>query len=159
MTYRGDEAILKNHKIAFFCSQKCPAEVILKSFDWAIEQRNKGNCIITGAHSPVEKDVFHFLLKGKQPLILVLGRKMLKDLDPLLQTALDRNRLLIIASFFECQERLSKISSSKRNEFIANIADEIVVAHATQGGKLDLMLKSQNCKCVSFLKRNEESGN
>ena len=71
MTYFGNEEILKNHKIAFFCSQKCPAEVILKSFNWAIEQRNKGNCIIIGAHSQVEKDVFHSLLKGEQPFFVL----------------------------------------------------------------------------------------
>jgi len=149
MTYFGDEGILQNHKIAFFCSQKCPAEVILKSFDWAIEQRNKGNCIITGAHSPIEKDVFHFLLKGKQPLILVLGRKMWKGLDPLLQSAIDTNRLLIIDQMGEGHERISKSSSLKRNEIILKIADEIVVAHATEGGKLDRMLKTQNNKCTT----------
>jgi len=151
MTYLGDEGILKNHKIAFFCSQKCPAEVILKSFDWAIEQRNKGNCVITGAHSAVEKDVFHFLLKGKQPLILVLGRRMCKVSDPILQTAIDKNRLLIIAPLWECQARLSKSSSVKRNEFIVQIADELVVAYATHGGNLDIMLRTQIYKGISFL--------
>ncbi|MCK9196313.1 MAG: hypothetical protein M0P16_04950 [Syntrophales bacterium] len=31
------------HKTAFLCSSKCPAAVVLKAHDWAIEQREKGN--------------------------------------------------------------------------------------------------------------------
>jgi len=33
----GNKEILKLNKTAFLCSQKCPAEVVLKSYDWAKE--------------------------------------------------------------------------------------------------------------------------
>ncbi len=41
-------ALLNLHKVAFLCSRKCPAAVVLKSYDWAIEQRDKGVCVISG---------------------------------------------------------------------------------------------------------------
>jgi len=52
------------------CSRKVRADILIKSYDWAIEQRGKGNCIISGFHSQIEKDVFHYLLKGSQPIII-----------------------------------------------------------------------------------------
>jgi hypothetical protein len=41
--------------------------VVLKCYDWAIEEREAGNFVISGFHSQIEKDVLHYLLKGKQP--------------------------------------------------------------------------------------------
>jgi len=83
MNFIGNQEIIKQHKIAFFCSRKVPADVILKSYDWAIEQREKGKCIISGFHSQIEKDVFHYLVKGKQSIIMVLERYFKKRYPPL----------------------------------------------------------------------------
>jgi hypothetical protein len=71
----GNTELLKLHKIAFLCSRKVPASVVLKCYDWAIDQREKGNCIISGFHSQLEKDVLPYLLKGKQPIIIALARE------------------------------------------------------------------------------------
>ena len=65
----GNEELLQQSKIAFLCSRKVPANVVLKCYDWAIEQRDAGKCVISGFHSQLEKDVLHYLLKGKQPII------------------------------------------------------------------------------------------
>jgi len=152
MTYIGNEEILKNHKIAFFCSQRCPAEVILKSFDWAIEQRNKGNCIITCAHSPVEKDVFHFLLKGEQPLILVTGGVSYSRLDKAIRKAVEERRLLIINPCND-NRRLSKDSALRRNIFVSGIADEITVSFASPLGSISRLLdKLDPTKKITFFK-------
>jgi hypothetical protein len=50
----GDTDILKLPKTAFLCSRKVPASVVLKCYDWAIEQRAAGNCVISGFHSQIE---------------------------------------------------------------------------------------------------------
>ena len=70
----GNIELLKQPKTAFLCSRKVPVSAVLKYYDWAIEQREKGNCVVSGFHSQLEKDVFHYLLKGKQPIIIVLAR-------------------------------------------------------------------------------------
>jgi hypothetical protein len=74
MEYFGNTEILKHNKTGFPSSRKCPAEVVLKSCEWAKKQRAEGNCVVCGNHSQIEKDVFETLLKGKQPLVLVLPR-------------------------------------------------------------------------------------
>ena len=57
----GNIELLKLPKTAFLCSRNIPASAVLKCYDWAIEQRDKGNCVISGFHSKIEKDVFHYL--------------------------------------------------------------------------------------------------
>lgn len=151
MTYLGNQEILKIYKVAFFCSQKCPAEVILKSFDWAIEQRDKGVCVITAAHSPVERDVFYFLLKGKQPLILVRENVPIKTEDSKILDAVLQQRLLIINHFSSKRFRPSKRSSYLRNRFIIQSADEIVNGYSKPEGMIEKLLKQIDGKKITSL--------
>ena len=78
----GNKELLELNKIAFLCSRKVPTSVVLKCYDWAITQREKGNCVISGFHSQLEKDVLHYLLKGKQPIIIALARGLKEKLEP-----------------------------------------------------------------------------
>jgi len=80
MQYFGNKEILKEYKVGFLCSRKIPSDIILKTYDWAIAKRNAGECVVSGFHSKIEKDVLHYLLKGTQPVIMVLGRGMFKRL-------------------------------------------------------------------------------
>ncbi|MBS1941170.1 MAG: DNA-binding protein, partial [Bacteroidetes bacterium] len=74
----GNALIWDLSKTAFLCSRKVPAAVVLKCYDWAVAMREAGTCVMLGAHSPLEKDVLHYLLKGTQPVVLVLARGMKK---------------------------------------------------------------------------------
>jgi hypothetical protein len=44
----GNTELLTLPKTAFLSSRKIPASAVLKRYDWAIEQRENGNCIIIG---------------------------------------------------------------------------------------------------------------
>ena len=71
MEYLGNQEILRNYKIGFLCSRKVPVNIILKTYDWAIEQREKGVCIISGFHSKIEKAIKKAeQLKNKIPVYL-----------------------------------------------------------------------------------------
>ncbi len=74
--YLGNREIVDCYKTAFLCSRVCPSHIILKSLDWAREQKEAGNCIISGFHTTIERDVFDILIRGEQPIILVLARGM-----------------------------------------------------------------------------------
>ncbi len=95
MQYIGNKELLKLPKTAFLCSQKVPAEIVLKSYDWAKQQRTEGNCIVCGNQSQIEKDVIEILLRGTQPIIIIIARNMKKRWQPEIQQALQENRLLI----------------------------------------------------------------
>lgn len=137
MEYLGNKEILKNYKIGFLCSRKVPANIILKTYDWAIAQRDKGVCIISGFHSKIEKDVFHFLLKGAQPLILVLARGLKQIWEPEIKVALGHKRLLVISPFPSEVKRVTSSTSIIRNKKIIELADEIVIPYVSAGGQLE----------------------
>jgi len=137
----GNIKLLKIPNTAFLCSRKVPASVVLKCYDWAIEQRNKGKCIISGFHSQIEKDVFHYLLKGKQPIILVLARGLKRKMEPELLNASEQKRLLIITPFEKSITRVTRETARKRNQFMVNLADSITVGYVRESGQLEELLK------------------
>ncbi|MBI5632570.1 MAG: hypothetical protein HZA15_03735 [Nitrospirae bacterium] len=52
----GNLDLLALPKTALFCSTRCPGEAILRTYDQAARWRDAGRCIISGFHSPVEKE-------------------------------------------------------------------------------------------------------
>lgn len=136
MEFLGDENIFKFHKTAYLCSRKFPASAVVKSFDWAVEQCDKGNCIICGAHSKIEKDIFNILLSGTQPLILVLARGMKSNYSTEIKSAVENNRLLIVTPFPNNIKRITEKTSRERNLFMLDLADEIVIGYAYKQGSL-----------------------
>ncbi len=143
-TTTGNIELLKINKTAFLCSRKIPASVVLKCYDWAIAQREAGNCIISGFHSQLEKDVLHYLLKGKQPIIVAMARGLKQKLELELQQPMEEGRLLIITPFDESVKRVTEKTAAIRNQMMIELADEVVVGFASEGGNLRKMLKEQS---------------
>jgi len=137
----GNIDLLKQPKTAFLCSRKVPASLVLKCYDWAIEQREKGNCVISGFHSQLEKDVLHYLLKGKQPIIIALARGLKEKLEAELQKPLDEGRLLIITPFEKTVKRVTEQTAARRNKMMIDLADSITVGFASAGGQLEELLQ------------------
>ena len=137
----GNLELLKLPKTAFLCSRKVPASVVLKCYDWAIEEREAGNCVISGFHSQLEKDVFHYLLKGKQPIIIALARGIKKNLEPELIRPLEEGRLLIITPFDRSVKRVSSQNAQIRNRLMIDLADRIVIGYASLGGNLQKLVQ------------------
>lgn len=140
----GNKQLLSTHKIAFLCSRLYPAGVVLKAYDWAVEQREQGHCVISGFHSTLEKDVFDILLKGEQPLIWVLARGLPKRLPVSLKKSIDDGRLLVISPFPESIHRPTAKTCTERTKLIFEAADEIVIAYASRGGKIEKLFRQEN---------------
>lgn len=78
-----------------------------------MEQRVKGNCVIGGFHSQIEKDVLHYLLKGTQPIIVALAREVKDNLELEFIEPVKQNRLLIISPFDENVKRVTEQTALK----------------------------------------------
>jgi hypothetical protein len=137
---RGNKKILSLHKVAFLCSRRCPASIVTKSYDWAIEKRNAGVCVLSGNHSQIEKDVLHYLLKGSQPIVVALARGLKKRVEPEFAEALSNNRLLIITPFDSSVTRVTQETANKRNDFMAELAEEVFIAYAQPEGNLEKLV-------------------
>lgn len=146
----GSPALLNLPKTAFLCSRKVPAGIILKCYDWAIAQREAGNCVVGGFHSTIEKDVLHYLLSGKQPVIMALARSIGPQIIKDFAKHVESERLLIISPFDKRQTRADKRSAAIRNNLMIELADNLVVGHASPNGELSKVLNRCE-KAISFL--------
>lgn len=123
--------------LAIFSSAKCPASLILKAHDYAKEIRGGEMGVISGFHSPVEREVLEVLLNGKCPIVVVLGRRLKNARIPVKwKTEIEKGRLLVISPFKEYQKYVTKEMSMQRNDLAARIAGRVLIVHASEGGSL-----------------------
>ena len=151
MEYFGNKDLLRHTKTAFLCSRSIPASAVLKCYDWAIAQREAGNCIISGFHSQLEKDVFHYLLKGNQPIIIALARGLKEKIEPELIKPLEEGRILIISPFDKTVKRVTEQTAEIRNKMMIEIAVNITVGYASKGGKLETLLKTTEKEIIRLV--------
>jgi predicted Rossmann fold nucleotide-binding protein DprA/Smf involved in DNA uptake len=130
--------VLGRGKVAILCSKQCPANIILKTYDFARLVRGSGRAIVSGFHSPIEKDCLPILLRGRDPVIIVQGRRLsITRLPAEWQNALEAGRLLPISPFTDKQKRVTARLAEERNRFVAALADEVLIAYAHPGGKTE----------------------
>ena len=134
----GATEILEARKIGLFCSVRCPGDAILGAYDSARKLRDDGATVVSGFHSPVEKECLRILLRGKQPIILCLARAFGKIRLPAdWRRALESDRLLLLSTFEKRPPRPDQDSTAYRNECVAALSDEVLIIHATPGGEIE----------------------
>lgn len=134
----GNLDILKNRKTGFFCSSKCPGDLIIKTYDLAKKWRDDGVTVIGGFHSPIEQECLSILLRGKQAVIICPARGIENmRLKAEYKTPLAEGRLLFLSPFSGKEKRMTTDLAFARNRFVAAMADEIFVAHAAEDGKIE----------------------
>ncbi len=138
MNALGDLAILDKTKTAFFCSARCPGDAILSALDTARRWRDEGRCVISGFHSPVEKECLRTLLRGESPLIICPARSLHGMRIPRSwKKPLKDGRLLLLSFFSRSHRRLTSALAQRRNECVAALADGVHFFHTTPGGQLE----------------------
>ncbi|MFH1636016.1 MAG: DNA-processing protein DprA [Chloroflexota bacterium] len=144
ITLRGNTDLLlkpEREVLAFFCSANTPASVLLAVQDLAHQWRDRGLTVISGFHSPAEKEVMTVLLRGHQPLMWVLARSMLTRFRPDEREAIENGRLLVISPFSESINRITFEKAQYRNRVATALADEVLIAYATPGSKTESLAR------------------
>ena len=132
MEYLGNTELLSMPKTAFLASSTIPPDVVLRCYDWATGKHE--GCVVSGFSSKLEQDVLHFLLKAKTPVIMVLARRMYKEIPEELKVPLEQGRLLIIST--STAARQSRTTALARNRYICELADQIMMVGVTDGSSL-----------------------
>ena len=140
----GNTDIFAHHKTAFLCSRNYLAKAVLRIYDWAKEMRDGGECVISGFHSALERDVLEILLRGSQPLILAAARGLPKRYPADVKKAVDDGRLLVVSPFPDSVRRITAGTARKRNEFMLSVAERIVIGHMSRDGTL-----AETLSCVA----------
>ena len=137
LTTLGNLSLLALPKTALFCSAKAPGAAILRTYDAARCMRDDGIPVISGFHSPIEKECLRILLRGKQPIILCPARAIEAMRIPTeCRAAFDAGRLLFLSPFIQKPRRVTKDSAFDRNKLVAALADEAYIAHISPGGQI-----------------------
>jgi predicted Rossmann fold nucleotide-binding protein DprA/Smf involved in DNA uptake len=133
----GNLALLALPKTGLFCSVRCPGDAILRTYDQAARWRDAGSCVISGFHSPVEKECLRILLRGNQPIIICPARSLEgMRLPTEWKRELDRSRLLLLSQFPENLRRATKDAAQQRNQLVVALADEVFIPHIAPGGQM-----------------------
>lgn len=135
LTLVGNEDLLANYKTALFCSARAPGDALLRTFDTVRRFRDDGVTVISGFHSPIEKECLRILLRGRQPIIICPARAIETMRIPSeCRPAFEAGRLLFLSPFIGQPRRVTRESALRRNELVAALADEACIAYAAPGG-------------------------
>jgi len=139
----GDSGLLNAPLLALFCSVKCPASIILKTYDLAQTLKDKHVGVISGFHSPVEKEVLVTLLHGDSVIVICPARSIQNMRVPAdWKKPLEQQRLLVVSPFAENQPRATQEMATIRNQLVAALAQQVFVAYAEPDGKTETFARA-----------------
>src|SRR5579883_2805938 len=72
----GSVTLLRSSLLALFCSIRCPGKLILETYDLARALRDASVPVISGFHTPMEKECLDLLLRGNQPVVMCPARSI-----------------------------------------------------------------------------------
>ena len=138
----GNLSLLSTPKTALFYSVRSPGSAILAAYDQAAHWRDTERCVISGFHSPIEKECLRILLRGRQPIIICPARSVENMRLPAdWKAPIAAGRLLILSGFNSTHRRATTELATRRNEFVAALADEVWFAHIAPGGQTERLAK------------------
>ena len=123
-------------KVRWRCSVKCPGSLILKTYDLAQKLRETNATVISGFHSPVERECLNVLLNSSANLNICPARGLESMRIPReYRKPIDEGLLLLVSPFTEKQRQPNSAMTERRNRFVAALADKVFVAYAEPRGK------------------------
>ena len=136
----GNAELLDGTLTGLLCSRKCPADKIIEAHErfkqWAADP---GMTVVSGFHSPVEQECLRLLLKGQAKIIVCPAREIEHFRIPAAwRPALEAGRMLVLSMFHA--RRASSQTINRRNEIVAELADELFIPYAQPGGHLSFLV-------------------
>ena len=139
----GNLRLLYEPMTALFCSNRCPGDLILKTYDLARAIRDAAVPVIGGFQTPMERECLRLLLRGAQPVVICPARGIQNMRIPHdWRHPLKEGRLLVLSPFPSTRRRPTAELSAQRNELVANLAHRVFVAHAAHGGKIESLVRT-----------------
>lgn len=137
LTGLGCQELLTLPMTAFFASRQCPGTAIRLAMDWALQQAQAKNVVISGFHSPLEQSLLKVLIEAHSPVVVVLARPIEgARLPPEWIERLEQG-LMTVVSAITSIARLTGELAAERNNLVSQLATQTVVAHASIGGALE----------------------
>ena len=135
---KGNLRLLDEPLTALFCSNRCPGDLILKTYALARDLRDAGAPVIGGFQTPLERECLRLLLRGAQPVVVCPARSIDNMRIPRnWRPALDGGRLLVLSPFPATARRPTVELAAQRNDLVADLAQRVFIANAAPGSKTE----------------------
>jgi hypothetical protein len=133
----------------FLASYKVLPSVLLPAYDLAVALRNRAQPLIGGFQTPLEKECLDILLRGSVPITICPARVF----DPTtgwlytgkLRVAVERGvadgRVTIVEPPGMVGDRPNAANAARRNLYLLDHCDEVLLLYATLGGKTDRLVR------------------
>jgi REP element-mobilizing transposase RayT len=134
----GNPALWNAEKLGVLCSHK-GGKGSNGETSFAHTFAPTDSTVLSGFHSPMEKEIFARLLELKKPVIWcpAWGVETTR-LPPAALEALEQNRMLIL----EMRDTTGDLAAAEqRNRFVLEQADKLWLPHVTPGGMLDRLVR------------------
>lgn len=135
--YSGPIELLDSDLVAFFASRNSTPMARELALTWAEQISHADKVVISGFHSPLEREVLDALLKNNASVIVGLGRSLYKRIPSHLQQAFDEHRLLFLS--FRNHVRHSASNTQIRNWGVAQLAQTLIFAPFDAGSSLSAL--------------------
>lgn len=133
----GNISLLDLHKVGYFASGTIATMSVMPTLDWASEVAKRDDvAIVSGFHSKLEREVLDFLLRGKCGIVCVLARSIYRNIPDKFQAAYDAGRVLFVSNNKSISTMTSRRLCQARNEYVAEISDELVFSSLTPESSL-----------------------
>ena len=143
----GNKQLLEREKTLFLCSKKTPYNIYPIIFDW-VENLCDTDCVMCFKTTEMEFEVMTSLLVHKVPTILVVMKRFTDVYNLQIEMALKEGRMLILV--LERDElHGAGLTSRLRNEFVVNMADNIICGYVNPNGSVFSLLAGR--KNVEYL--------
>ena len=135
---KGNLRLLDEPLTALFCSNRCPGDLILKTYALARALRDAGAPVIGGFQTPLERECLRLLLRDAQPVVVCPARSIDNMRIPRnWRPALDGGRLLVLSPFPATARRPTVELAAQRNDLVADLAQRVFIANAAPGSKTE----------------------
>ena len=126
MDLSGEKGLLDRELVAFFASRDAEAEAMTLARKWAHSIARSNKVVISGFHSPIEREVYRILDAYHRPVVVALARSLYRKIPPIFDSACRENRVLFVS--LRDTSRTSFSTAHARNWYVADIASEVVFA-------------------------------
>ncbi len=135
--YSGPIELLEQDIVAFFASRNSTDKARHLALKWAEEIIHTSKIVISGFHSPLEREVLDYILSRNRSVIVALGRGLYSRIPTYLKTAFNEGRVLFIS--YRHYPRHTQSTAQVRNWAVATLAEEIIFAPFDSGSMLSTL--------------------
>ncbi|NLF40233.1 hypothetical protein GX586_12365 [bacterium] len=134
LRFAGDCSLLARRTLALFCSVQCTGAMIMHTYEFVKRLRMFDLAIISGFHSPMEKECLRSLAGGSAGIVACLAKALESyTIAGDLEKPFDQGRALVLSPFAPSVRRIEDKTARYRNLVAAALADEVFVSYAAPG--------------------------